>query len=101
MEGRFVVAFVCMVILAELKSHLKNGHEFSDRRKKAIKPCEYSVQDVIDLTQGIVAVHGVSSNHTWVAGQLKEVKRLLVACGLEENLYDTLPSYITSPAFLR
>ena len=38
MEGRFVVAFVALSILAELKSQLAKERVFEDGRKKPIKP---------------------------------------------------------------
>ncbi|MBQ8708307.1 MAG: hypothetical protein IJ523_09500 [Succinivibrionaceae bacterium] len=101
LEGRFVVAFVCMTILAELESHLKREHTLPDRRKKPVKPCEYTVQDVLDITRGINVSYEAKSKRSWVLGQLKETKRLLVACGLEDDLYDTMPSYITSLASLK
>ena len=53
MEGRFVVAFVALSIIAELKNQLGRARTFRDKRKKKIAPPEYSVADLIDMTAWI------------------------------------------------
>lgn len=101
MEGRFVVAFVALSIIAELKNQLGKARAFRDKRKKKIAPHEYSVADVIDMTAGITINHAVRTGKSWVSGKLSDVSRISVACGFDETLYDREPEYIESMDDLR
>ena len=101
MEGRFVVAFVALSIIAELKFQLGKARVFKDRRKKKIAPHEYSVADVIDMTAGITVNHAVRTGKSWISGKLSNVLRLSVACGFTETLYDREPDYIESISDIR
>lgn len=101
MEGRFVVAFVALSIIAELKFQLGKARVFKDRRKKKITPHEYSVADVIDMTAGITINHAVRTCKSWISGKLNDIARLSVACGFSETLYDKVPDYIESISDIR
>ena len=96
MEGRFVVAFVALSILAELKSQLAKERVFEDGRKKPIKPHTFSVPDVIDITRAIAIHYAVKSRRFWASGLTKEVSRLCIACGVDKNFYTGQPAYIKS-----
>ena len=101
MEGRFVVAFVALSIIAELKFQLGQARVFKDKRKKKIAPHEYSVADVIDLTAGITINHAVRTGKSWISGKLNDIARISVACGFSETLYDKVPNYIESISDIR
>ena len=101
MEGRFVVAFVALSILAELKSQLAKERPFEDKRKKPIPGKAYSVTDIIEITAGTTINYGQKTKKHWVGGTLKELKRVCVASGFDENLYDHVPAYIESWSQLR
>lgn len=96
MEGRFVVAFVALSILAELKYQLSKRRTFEDRRKKDILERAYSVADVLDITAGTTINYGDMTKQHWTGGLLKEHRRLCVACGFDEDLYDQKPAYLES-----
>ena len=96
MEGRFVVAFVALSILAELKSQLAKRRTFKDKRKKPIPERAYSVADVLDITAGTTINYGVKTKEYWIGGMLKEHKRVCIAAGFDENLYDQKPVYLGS-----
>ena len=99
MEGRFVVAFISLIILQELKFQLSKERKFDDKRKKAIKAHSYTITDVIDITRGITINFSPKSNTYWIGGVLKEVKQLCIACGVDQNLYSYAPSYINLSYF--
>ncbi len=101
MEGRFVVAFVCLTILAELKYQLSLERTFEDKRRKTIAPHSYSVTDILDITRGSTISYAHKTKEVWTSGVLKEVSRLAVACGMQENLYMQRPEYLTSMSDLR
>ena len=101
MEGRFVVAFVALSILAELKHQLSKRRTFEDKRKKDIPEKAYSVSDVLDITAGTTINYGVRTKRHWTGGLLKEHKRLCVACGFDEDLYDQKPAYLESWSSLK
>lgn len=96
MEGRFVIAFTALSIIAWLENELKKERHLSDRRKKKIAAGEYSIADVTDLTQGITINYEVNSGKCWIGGKIEDPSRLAAACGLPENLYDRKPDYIKS-----
>lgn len=99
MEGRFVVAFIALIILQELKFQLSRERTFDDKRRKVIKAHTYTVTDVLDITRGITINFSQKSNNYWMGGLLKEVKQLCVACGVDQNLYSSVPSYINLSNF--
>lgn len=68
MEGRFVVAFVALSILAELKHQLSKRRTFEDKRKKDIPEKAYSVSDVLDITAGTTINYGVRTKQHWTGG---------------------------------
>ena len=65
MEGRFVVAFVALSILAELKHQLSKRRTFEDKKKKDIPEKAYSVSDVLDITAGTTINYGVRTKQHW------------------------------------
>ena len=99
LQGRFIIGFISLIILAELKLQLSQERIFSDKRKKAISPHAYSVTDVIDITRGITLQYAQKTNQYWIGGVLKEVVRLCAACGLDNDLYEKKPEYIESLSY--
>lgn len=96
MEGRFVVAFISLIIIQELKYQLSLDREFKDKRKKKINAHTYSVTDVLDITRGITINYSNKENRCWIGGVLKEIKQLCIACGVDQDLYSRKPNYIRS-----
>ncbi len=101
MEGRFVIAFTALSIIAWLENELKKERHLADRRKKKIAAGEYSIADVTDLTQGITINYEVNSGKCWIGGKIEDPSRLAAACGLPEDLYDRKPDCIESLAALK
>lgn len=94
MEGRFVVAFISLIILQELKFQLSQERKSEDKRKKKLNSHAYSVTDVLDITRGITINFSSKKNSFWFGGVIKEIKQLCVACGVDEDLYSQAPSYL-------
>ena len=101
MEGRSIIAFTALSIIAQLENELKKERHLADRRKQKIAAGEYSIADVQDLTQGITINYEVNSGKLWIGGKLEDISRLAAACGLPENLYDRKPDYIESLTALK
>ncbi len=101
MEGRYVIAFTALSIMAWLENELKKERLLADRRKKKIAAGEYSIADITDLTQGITINYEVNSGKHWIGGKYEDPSRLAAACGLPENLYDRKPGYIESLTALK
>ena len=96
MEGRFVIGFIVLCILAELNLRLSLPREFKDGFSKPLKPHTFSVSDVVAMTSGITLEYGVQTNAFDISGKFSDVDVLCMACGTE-GVYNQIPTYLGNP----
>ena len=99
MDGRFVVAFVALTIMAEINRELGKPHNYTDLRRKPIPAHYYSFRDIINLTTGITMNYGYLSEKFWLNGVHSDIERICLACGLP-HAYEQVPAFITDPGDL-
>ena len=100
MNGRFVVAFVALIIMSAVLKQLEQERVFEDHRKKSIQSRFYSFSDVIEITRPVSINYAVFTNKVWITGVKKETNRLCIACGTP-GVYESKPDFITNLIDLR
>ena len=96
LSGRFVIGFVALIILSEIKYQLSKERVFSDKRRKSIPAHFYTMTDIIDITRGITINYAQKSDKYWIGGAIKEIKNVCLACGVDDDLYSNIPEYINN-----